>query len=336
MSNFDSNSNNSVSGVTQLEFYQAMNDFKNMFPEMEEDVIEAVLRSNNGVVDSTIDQLLQMNHESLASKKTKKISSNNLYNVLENVSSVDTKSYKKNLPFLNNESNKSPLISNESLRYKHRWEPPLLGELSHSFLRIDLNETQRKLNNHLDQSLQGKQTNDTHLISSSLLQQKMEENERNRQITSLNDDPELAQFLEDERFAILLQNEEFVRELRLNREFMSALESDNSLGSQNSFDHQFGQTTGASSSGQYVDSDAAFKERLRNMGKMSKRKFTQLARLFSGRKKNFKQLEDSKDHHHYHHHQNFYYDQEGNDDNNLNDFNQIDGKTTKKSSNIKF
>lgn len=58
----------------------------------------------------------------------------------------------------------------------------------------------------------------------------MEENERNRQITSLNDDPELAQFLEDERFAILLQNEEFVRELRLNREFMSALESDNSLG----------------------------------------------------------------------------------------------------------
>lgn len=72
------------------------------------------------------------------------------------------------------------------------------------------------------------------------------------------------------------------------------------------------------------------------MGKMSKRKFTQLARLFSGRKKNFKQLEDSKDHHHYHHHQNFYYDQEGNDDNNLNDFNQIDGKTTKKSSNIKF
>lgn len=55
----------------------------------------------------------------------------------------------------------------------------------------------------------------------------MEENERNRQITSLNDDPELAQFLEDERFAILLQNEEFVRELRLNQDFMSTLESDN-------------------------------------------------------------------------------------------------------------
>lgn len=47
-------------GVTQLEFTQAMNDFKTMFPEMEADVIECVLRSNNGAVDSTIDQLLQM------------------------------------------------------------------------------------------------------------------------------------------------------------------------------------------------------------------------------------------------------------------------------------
>lgn len=47
-------------GVTQLEFTQAMNDFKTMFPEMEPDVIECVLRSNNGAVDSTIDQLLQM------------------------------------------------------------------------------------------------------------------------------------------------------------------------------------------------------------------------------------------------------------------------------------
>lgn len=61
----------------------------------------------------------------------------------------------------------------------------------------------------------------------------MEENERNRQITSLNEvpDPELAQFLEDERFAILMQNEEFVRELRQNRDFMSTLESDNQIAS---------------------------------------------------------------------------------------------------------
>lgn len=46
--------------VTQLEFHQAMSDFKVMFPEMDEDVIEVVLRANNGAVDATIDQLLAM------------------------------------------------------------------------------------------------------------------------------------------------------------------------------------------------------------------------------------------------------------------------------------
>ena len=47
-------------GPTQLEFTQAMTDFKIMFPSMDVDVIEAVLRSNSGAVDSTIDQLLSM------------------------------------------------------------------------------------------------------------------------------------------------------------------------------------------------------------------------------------------------------------------------------------
>ena len=45
----------------QLDFYQAMSDFKHMFPNMDEEIIEAVLRSNNGAVDATIDQLLTMN-----------------------------------------------------------------------------------------------------------------------------------------------------------------------------------------------------------------------------------------------------------------------------------
>ncbi|CDQ82297.1 unnamed protein product [Oncorhynchus mykiss] len=46
--------------VRRLEFNQAMEDFKIMFPTMDYEVIECVLRSNNGAVDATIDQLLQM------------------------------------------------------------------------------------------------------------------------------------------------------------------------------------------------------------------------------------------------------------------------------------
>ena len=52
---------NTQPSTRQLDFYQAMHDFKHMFPEMDEDVIEAVLRANGGAVDATIDQLLTMN-----------------------------------------------------------------------------------------------------------------------------------------------------------------------------------------------------------------------------------------------------------------------------------
>lgn len=48
-----------------LEFTQAMNDFKTMFPEMDDEVIEAVLRANQGGVDATIDQLLAMTTDNL-------------------------------------------------------------------------------------------------------------------------------------------------------------------------------------------------------------------------------------------------------------------------------
>lgn len=49
-----------MTSTMQLEFAQAMSDFKTMFPEMDKDVIEAVLRANQGAVDATIDQLLAM------------------------------------------------------------------------------------------------------------------------------------------------------------------------------------------------------------------------------------------------------------------------------------
>ena len=111
----------------------------------------------------------------------------------------------------------------------------------------------------------------------------MEENQRQRQLSISADDPELAQFLEDERVAIFLQNEEFVRELRRNKDFMSTLELDTSDGN--------GASLGPSGGSTHTDSDAAFKETLKHMGKVSRRKFAQLARLFSRRKRrSFQQL----------------------------------------------
>ncbi|KAL1451656.1 hypothetical protein WDU94_006014 [Cyamophila willieti] len=76
--------------------------------------------------------------------------------------------------------------------------------------------------------------------------------------------------LEDERFAILLQNEEFMSELRKNREFLSSLNSDVGFG------------TPCKSS---AEDDSDFKEKLKHMGKVSKKKFSQMARVFTGKKK---------------------------------------------------
>ncbi|XP_063700557.1 CUE domain-containing protein 1 [Culicoides brevitarsis] len=63
--------------------------------------------------------------------------------------------------------------------------------------------------------------------------------------------------LDDEQFAEMLQNEEFMNELRWNKDFLTALEKDK------------------------VQDNLAFKDRLRNMGKTSRKKFLQLARVFT-------------------------------------------------------
>lgn len=63
------------------------------------------------------------------------------------------------------------------------------------------------------------------MLSQQILQARYAENQRVRGV--LGDsaaDPDLDQFLEDERIALFLQNEEFMAELRWNKDFLHALE----------------------------------------------------------------------------------------------------------------
>ncbi|KAG7209122.1 hypothetical protein KM043_015268 [Ampulex compressa] len=201
---------------TTLEFYQAMADFKNMFPQMDDDVIEAVLRSNQGAVDTTIDQLLTMSTDNENEKIRSELEQN------------------EELP----KTTKSPKSdASKSLRHVHKWQPPLLGPLPDTFLRLP----QPVAEDSVDPG--------------------------NVQDNSM---------LEDERIAMFLQNEEFMAELRWNEDFLSTLESDTKL-----------QGTGlekCAGQGGHDDEDL-FKERLRNMGKMSRRKFAQLTKVFTRSKK---------------------------------------------------
>jgi hypothetical protein len=50
-----------------LNFYESMYNFKKMFPRIDTDVIESVLRANNGKIDKTIDDLLNLNPENESS-----------------------------------------------------------------------------------------------------------------------------------------------------------------------------------------------------------------------------------------------------------------------------
>jgi hypothetical protein len=43
-----------------LDFYESLYHFKKMFPKIDTDIIESVLRGNNGSVDRTLDYLLSM------------------------------------------------------------------------------------------------------------------------------------------------------------------------------------------------------------------------------------------------------------------------------------
>ena len=61
-------------------------------------------------------------------------------------------------------------------------------------------------------------------ISSDFIQRRMRENERRRRQASVDLDPDLAQYLEDERLALILQNSEFLQELRDDETFMRTLE----------------------------------------------------------------------------------------------------------------
>lgn len=356
--------------ITQLEFHQAMQDFKTMFPEMDEDVIEVVLRANNGAVDATIDQLLAMSTDNENEKLRAELDATENAEVPPRYSpATPPPSYHQAVPYAQSPSHspsvnqaspqtmspslrrpqtpqqphRSPVLlppfgssatassntltpsplplvtpvstltrnsrtenTKPALRVVNKWEPPLLGPLPPTFLRIDEGKKEHRKLTH-------RKIEKVTVLSSAMLQQRMEENERQRQISG-RDDPELAQYLEDERIAIFLQNEEFVQELRRNKEFMTTLERDSisqprvlpagqteaSIPETNESrdDDEDDAPVAGLDAFPYTktlphseDTDAAFREKLKNMGKVSRRKFAQLARLFSRRKRrNFRQI----------------------------------------------
>ncbi|XP_017029796.1 CUE domain-containing protein 1 isoform X2 [Drosophila kikkawai] len=262
----------------QLEFSQAMADFKKMFPDIDREVIEAILRANLGAVDQTIDALLAMSIDNQQSLINLNDSDKDLRRTGQLVDTTDgaetggataaavapglltttagaspnhhnTGASPKQRPLGSASKVNSQNNTPTKQRTNRRWNPPILGPLPAGFLRITPAPGQQDFE------------------------------------------------LPDEQFALMLQNEEFMNQLRWNQDFMNALEKE-----------QSGKAKG--------EDDANFQERLKNMGKMSRKKFLQMARVFTWQRNKkvttAKQIDslplreepsDDEDHHHHQHQQ---------------------------------
>ena len=143
------------------------------------------------------------------------------------------------------------------------WKPPLLGKLPSNFLRI------KGSSRHGHSYMHPEGASHSTSISQEMIRERMSENQMKLSLSS-NESPGSNQLLEDEKFALMLQNEEFMMELRGNHEFLSTLEDE--------LDKP--QELGAKKGSLGMD-DAVFREKLRNMGKQSKQKFTKLANMFT-------------------------------------------------------
>ncbi|KAM8854359.1 CUE domain-containing protein 1b isoform 1-T2 [Synchiropus picturatus] len=305
--------------VRRLEFNQAMEDFKTMFPTMDYEVIECVLRSNNGAVDATIDQLLQMSIDGQVSDDSSDSDDSIPAEILERTLEPDSSDeepppvyspptydmhvYDRKCP----QAPPTPPLGFETQALAGRqqgakftsWNPPLLGNLPEDFLRI--------LPQQLDGIKSSKTTLPQPLSVSSLLpsvgNRCRSMPDSRSAAAGKNADPSLApapterdhklkQYLEDERIALFLQNEEFMQELQRNREFLIALERDRlkyeSKKLKSNQSSAVGTFTGDECCGASLDAvsdEALFRDKLKHMGKSTRTKLFELAKTFSEKTK---------------------------------------------------
>ncbi|XP_050039780.1 CUE domain-containing protein 1 isoform X1 [Dermacentor andersoni] len=277
--------------VTQLEFRQAMRDFRSMFPEMEAVVIEAVLRANGGAVDASIDQLLAMATDNDNERLRTELEATENAEAPPHYSpppAAPPPSYQQATCAPTAAPARTPGTQEEA----RAWKPPLLGPLPPGFLRIS--------RPHHRPSSSPPPSQAAGELSTAMLQQRMAENVRQQRRLSSGAAEAETQLLEDERMAILLQNQEFMRQLQSNRDFIRTLNQDiqsQEMERSAGLVPDDGRPADATEDEPWgtlphtEETDAAFRERLKNMGKASRRKFAQLARLFHRTKKcHFRQM----------------------------------------------
>lgn len=307
--------------VRRLEFNQAMEDFKTMFPSMDYEVIECVLRSNNGAVDATIDQLLQMSLDGQGSDDSSDSDDSIPQEILERTLEPDSsdeepppvysppaydmhiydRKYPEAPPTPPPRFEAQPPPGHQKVRSYKNWNPPLLGNLPDDFLRIlpqqldSIKSSQSSLSQPSSSSSSSVSSVGQWSAPPGSTPGSAPGTAGSNGLSSVSagateQDKKLKQYLEDERIALFLQNEEFMRELQRNREFLIALERDRlKYESKKSRSH----SSSVESSGEHysaasmeaVSDDALFRDKLKHMGKSTRKKLFEIARTFSEKTK---------------------------------------------------
>nr|XP_002131968.2 CUE domain-containing protein 1-like [Ciona intestinalis] len=318
-----------------LEYTKAMQDFKVMFPTLEPDVIECVLRSNSGHVDSTIDNLLQLTIDDGVNGKHSNRHGDSFIRRIPQPEWDDRQRSEaccppRYTPLATPHQSQSRMYSRDSVPYHHRssssksfdqpphstyrdWNPPLLGKLPDDFLRIVPTPVQshRNLNRRKSEpkrkSSQKESSLNLHRSTSYTLQDQV------GAATSLNNSFEARstddnQAIEDRRIALLLQNKEFMLELRRNEEFLKELQKCDTAESRTepksprqfnpiSVDplNEVTRTHSNSKLEEFANLEnppiGEFGERSRPMSKSTKRKLSDIAQRLNLRRTSYKSLD---------------------------------------------
>ncbi|XP_028428994.1 CUE domain-containing protein 1b isoform X3 [Perca flavescens] len=313
------NNSRSSRQVRRLEFNQAMEDFKTMFPSMDYEVIECVLRSNNGAVDATIDQLLQMSIDGQGSDDSSDSDDSIPAEILERTLEPDSsdeepppvyspptydmhiydRKYPEAPPTPPPRFEAQPPPGHQQVRSYRNWNPPLLGNLPDDFLRIlpqQLDSIKQSSQSSLSQPSSSSSSSVSSISqwtapSGSLSGAAGTTGGPDLTSGATEQDKKLKQYLEDERIALFLQNEEFMRELQRNREFLIALERDRlkyeSKKSKSNHSSSMENSTEpySAASMEAVSDDALFRDKLKHMGKSTRKKLFEIARTFSEKTK---------------------------------------------------
>lgn len=268
-----------------------MTDFRVMFPDMDSDVIEAVLRANNGAVDATIDHLLAMSADMESENSMTGTSRPPSYPQNPPSYQQATQDDEGDLINLGQDEEKKAPEGDHSLDPLDNLPDTRSGSnVGHAYSHPKRQEAEQSIPTSC--SPPSSSSGRSIVPTQQMLQEKYEENLRLREEARMNPEQAAAraQYLEDERLALMMQNEEFIAELRSDRDFMSALAEEDEYDGASGYDPSYvsgavgGKKPPGAKGRSLMMDETMFREKLKNMSKSSKRKFTQLANMFSRRK----------------------------------------------------